>query len=121
MEKISYCYNLLFISACRFSSMVRAKGEPHEIAYWWVSFLVGINLVSAMMLISGIFDFKIRIGTFVFIILFFLPPFIFNYYFFINKNNRKVVNGRKVSSKWFVCYMLFTVLFFVITGYLNIP
>lgn len=122
MKHILYYYNLLFVSACSFSRLVKARGEPYEVAYWWISFLIGINLASLLMLIKYFFGFNIGIGKVVFIIAFFLPPFILNYFAFLKrKNYRKLLIEVKTSAKGFIYYMLLTLLFFIVTGYINIP
>lgn len=122
MKQILHYYQLLFVSACNFSRLVKARGEPFEIAYWWISFLIGINLASILMLIKYFVGFDIGIGKFVFIVIFFLPPFILNYFAFMKrKNYRKLLEEVKTSSKAFIYYMLLTVLFFIATGYINLP
>ena len=122
MKLITYYYNLLFVSACNFSKLVKARGEPYEIAYWWISFLVGINLASILMLIKHFIGFNIGIGRFVFIVVFFSSPFILNYFAFLKRNNyRKLFDEIKTSAKAFIYYMLLTILVFIVTGYISIP
>lgn len=122
MKQILYYYNLLFVSTCNFSKLVKARGEPYEIAYWWISFLIGINLASILMLIKYFIGFNIGIGKFIFIVVFFLPPFILNYFIFLKrKKYRKLIIEVKTSYKGFIYYMLLTILFFMATGYINIP
>lgn len=122
MKHILYYYNSLFVSACSLSILVKAKGKPYEIAYWWISFLIGINLVSLLMLIKFFVGFNIEVNRSIFVIVFFLPPFIFNYYLFLRKRKYiKLLGKIKRSAKGFICYVLLTLLFFIVTGYINIP
>lgn len=122
MKRIIYYYSLLYVSACSFSKLFKARGEPYEIAYWWISFLIGINLASLLMLTKYFFDLNIGISNVVFIIAFFLPPFIINYFAFLKrKKYRKLLVEVKTSAKGFIYYMLLTLLFFILTGYINIP
>jgi len=122
MKKFLYWYTLLFVSACNFSKLVKARGEPYEIAFWWISFLIGVNLASLLMLIKYFVDFDIGISKIAFILVFFIPPFIFNYFAFLrNKNYKKLLDEIKTYAKGFIFYMLMTVLLFIVTGYINIP
>lgn len=74
------------------------------------------------MLIKYTFSFEIEISKIIFIIAFFLPPFILNYYTFLKKKKyRKLLDEINITSKGFIYYMVIALLLFITTGYINIP
>lgn len=122
MQQFRHYYKSLFVSACSFSKFIKVNGEPYEIAYWWISFLEGINIASFIMLMKYFIGFNMWVGKIVFIAIVFVPPFIVNYFTFLKrKKYKRLPYEIKTTSMGFIYYMLLTILFFIATGYINIP
>lgn len=121
MKKFLYFWYCLYVSTCNFNAKIRADGEPYEIAYWFLSLFMIVNLISILMLIKYFIGFDIKIEKFIFVVLFVAPTLILNYYIFLKKKKYlKLLKEINISPSLFISYFIFTLLFFIITGYINI-
>ena len=122
MKHLLYFWYCLYVSTCNFSTKIKADGEPYEIAYWVLSLFMIVNLISILMLIKYFIGFDIKIEKFILVVLFVAPTLILNYYIFLKKKKYlKLLKEINISPSLFISYFIFTLLFFIITGYINIP
>jgi hypothetical protein len=110
------------VSACRFSKAVKADGEPYEIAYWYLSFFMAVNLISLLMLIRYFVGFEIVVNKYALTVIFAVPPFVLNYFVFLKrKKYKRILAEIEAPINFFIYYLVFTFLFFIVSGYLIIP
>ena len=121
-KKIIYYLEYLYVSTYLFYNNIKSKNDNYDSAYMALSLTMAVNLFSILMLFKYILDFKINIGKLIFLILIGLPPLILNHYLFIRKKRYIIlINEIKTTSLSFIIYLLLSLLFFIITGYINIP
>lgn len=123
INKFMTRYYILFTSACNFAKRVKADGEPYEIAYWLISFFNAVNLVSILLLLKFFIGINLEVDKFLFVVIILAPFFIINYYIFLK--NRKYIRiisklEGSTSYSYSLFYMILSILFFVIAGYINI-
>lgn len=114
-------YILIFYTLRAIISKNGIRINPEINAYYFISLIQAINLVSIFNFLKPILDpIKKFEPTFIsFIIIFFLPPFMFNYFFFIKSNRfemlKKEIIYISISPKWVLViisfYIVFTILF----------
>ena len=98
-------------------------------AFYLLSLFQGINLLSVYNVCKSIFDFfdGINSSFIIFVVVFFLPPFLFNYFFLIRKQNFKsLINNILIKNTniktIFIgvgIYLILTSLLFGCSIYLN--
>ena len=119
-KKILYPLEYLYVSQCNFSRSLNSKADFYDTAYKTISLLMGLNLVSLMMLFKYFIGFEYKLSTIMLFIIFFLPMFILNYFIFM-KDKRKIILYKeiKATSLSSVIYFVCTMIFFIISVYLN--
>ena len=120
-KNILYPLEYLFVSSCNFSKNINTKGDFYDAAYLSISLLMSVNLFSFMMLLKYFIGFELNMGKIIFFIVFFSPALILNHYIFMRKKRYLILYKEiKTTSMGFIIYLFFTLIFFIITGYINI-
>ena len=121
-KTILYPIEYLYVSTCHFSKNMNSRGDFYDAAYMSISLLMGVNIVSIMMLLKYFIGFEFKMGRIIFFLIFFIPPLIVNYYIFIRKERcRKLYLEIRTTSKIAIIHLLFSILFIIITAFINIP
>lgn len=128
--KMGICnlYFSLFYSACGRPSKYRERNEQVDDAYWLISLLQGVNLISIMFFLSAVFGHLVLPPWQIFIL--FSVPLIINYFFFLKKGRIQILkevdiliseNKLKPKSlvvKYFIITLIFQALSAVLYGLL---
>ncbi len=126
MEKLSYYYRMLFFQSCaRRSEKHKDVEQLASGAYWAISAMEGINLLSIIYFLSWLVEGK---AIKVLLITAFLMPLIINYFIFMKNEKYKLI--LKEFSKYgdsetnlksyslIVGYFVVTLIFLALTGFL---
>ncbi len=123
-------YGFIFYSMRSIISKNGIKTKPETNAYYLISLFEGINMVSVYNLLKSINksinDYELTL--FVFVIIFFSPFFVFNYFFFIKDSRFKVLiregdyKSKSSLNQLIIvgAYVIFTILFFGFSIWVNV-
>lgn len=105
------------------------KDKPEINAYYLISFVQGLNLVSIYNILKSIYKSLnyLEPSLFIFILIFFVPPLLINYLFFIRAKRHKVLIkelfDKPISPKWSLIivttYFVFTIFLFAFSIWAN--
>jgi len=124
IAKLNYYYKMLFFQSCaRKSEKYNNIKELASGAYWLISALEGINIISIMLLTSWMFEREINKIA---LLIFFPFPLILNYFYFMKNDKYKKIlknlsheNLEKSNLKSYglvLGYFILTILLFLIAG-----
>jgi hypothetical protein len=124
MRKLRFIYYLLFVSLYDFSRKVKADGKPEEVAYWLICYSNMINFATILLVIKVFTRIDLEIGAFLYALIVVVPFFIINHFLFLKR--KKYVNiilelKSSMNYLYGLFYMIFSILFFVIVAYNNMP
>jgi hypothetical protein len=118
-------YLMLFYSACGKATPYIQRDEQVNNAYWLVSLMEGVNLVSFLFILNYITPLQ-ALSKVLFLGIF-TAPFIFNYYFFLKKGKKKIISkvdqlvkdGVLRSKSYIVKYVIMSIVLFALSAVIN--
>jgi|GEM_PF-2757349 len=113
---------MLYYAACGKPSKYRKREDQVADAFWLVSMLQGINLISLLMISFVTFSYYISSRTLLFAIA--LTPLAINYFIFFKKGKEKIINitdelirlNKLMPRLYVVGYAVFTIILMVISA-----
>jgi len=118
-------YLMLFYSACGKATPYIQRDEQVTNAYWLVSIMQGVNLSSLLFLSNYLFPLEgLTQGLFFGI---FLIPFILNYFIFLKRGKKRIIenvdalvkDGVIKSKALIIKYIMFTIVFLAVSAMIN--
>ena len=115
-------YYKLFGSAWKFVIKGNQSVTPQVGTYFLISTLELANIGTSILLVKYFVNFKLSVNKLQFVILLIVPVFLVNYFIFLHKQRyHKIVAANKDAGLWlFISYFIFTLLFWIVVGYLNV-
>ncbi len=120
--KSSVMYYKLFASAWKLVIKGNQSVSPQVGTYFLISTLELANIGTFILLMKYFVNFKLSVNKLQFVILLIVPVFIVNYFVFLHKRRyHKIMAANMDTGMWlFVSYFIFTLLFWIVVGYLNV-
>jgi hypothetical protein len=113
---------LVYYAAVGKASRYRKREDQVADAYWLVSMLQGVNLISLLMILFVIFSFSI--SSKIILLMIFVFPLLVNYFIFLKKGKDKIIlitdkflNLSKINPiNYILKYVIFTIILIAISG-----
>lgn len=120
--KSSAMYDKLFVSAWKLVIKGNQFVSPQVGTYFLISTLELANIGTFILLMKYFVNFKLYVNKLQFVILLIVPVFLVNYFVFLHKRRyHKILAVNKDMGLWLiVSYFAFTLLFWIVVGYLNV-
>lgn len=106
------------------------KDKPEINAYYLISLCQGINLLSIYNILRTIYKSidNLSLSFFIHVLIFFVPPILMNYLFFIRSERYTVlikeISDKPISPKWsfifVMTYLVFTIFFYAFSNWVNV-
>jgi drug/metabolite transporter (DMT)-like permease len=126
---MKHFYILFFCTLRTIISKNGVKTNSENNAYYLMSLLEGINLLSIFNVLKSLSESinNFELSFFFCAFIFFVPPFLFNHLFFIRKNRYEIlineIIDEPISPSWFLIavgtYLIFTIFFFGFSLWVN--
>lgn len=121
MKMIEY-FSQFYYSACGRPSKYRERTEQVLDAYYIISMLQGVNLLSLLLLSSAIFSYSL--SSRIILIGIFCLPLLLNYFFFLRRGKIKIIltvdgfiKTNKLKPKiYIIWYSVITIVFMALSG-----
>ena len=115
-------FSQFYYIACGRPSKYRERAEQVLDAYYVISMLQGVNLLSLILISSAIFSYSI--SSRIILIGIFCLPLLLNYFFFLRRGKKKIImtvdgliKTNKLKPKIYVIwYGVITILFMALSG-----